>query len=208
MKRTAVVLLAAVLIAAATAERVRAQSNFGFELDFGYTGMGGDFGKVLSGGWVAEANLDYGKSNFRYGLGVELVSLSLEEPYQNESVAKVGFHLYTTYLFPVGSKVRPYVQGRIGSVRLTPEGETFAGVALAESEEEEEEGENQAPRAEGFEAGLLGGVTYAVSRTVSVDLSAVFSLWSTEDVDLSAIGLGNVDSGNSWSIRLGLRWKP
>jgi hypothetical protein len=201
---------AALAIASLAASPLQAQSKFAFEGTFGYTGLGGDYGKVLSGGWVAEFNIDYHLHAFRYGIGYEVGSFDAEKPFENESVSKVGAHLYATYLIQVGGKIKPFITGRIGSLRLRPEGETFAPEPepLSAEEETDEEGENPAPRVDGFEGAIIGGVEFALSSRFAFDVSGLFSTMSTDEVDLTAIGYGTVDKGTSWSLRVAARWRP
>jgi hypothetical protein len=210
IRRAVLVGGAALAIAALAASPLQAQSKFAFEGTFGYTGLGGDYGKVLSGGWVAEFNIDYHLRSFRYGIGYEVGSLDAEEPFEHESVSKVGAHLYATYLLPLGGKIRPFITGRLGSLRLRPEGETFAPEVepLSEEDETDEEGENPAPRVDGFEAAVVGGVEFAVSSRFAFDVSGLFSTMRTDEVDLTPIGLGKVDKGTSWSVRVAARWRP
>jgi hypothetical protein len=195
---------------AAAAVPLQAQSRFGFQFDLGYTGLAGDYGKVLDGGWVAEFNVDYQARSFRYGFGFEVASLDVEAPFEEESVSKVGAHLSAIYLIPTGPRIKPFLGLRIGSLRLRPEGETFAPEPepLQQAEEDGEEGENPAPRVDGFEGAAIGGLEIAVSRKVAFQVAGLYSYMKTDEVDLSAIDLGFVDKGTSWSLRASVRWKP
>lgn len=200
---------ACVVLLAISATPLEAQSRFGFQFDLGYTGLGGDYGDVLKGGWVAEFNGDYQVGQFRYGFGFEVASYDVEEPYEDESVSKVGAHLSAVYLIPVGSRIKPLVGLRIGSLRLRPEGETFAPEPEpAQQAEEGEEGENPAPRVDGFEGAAIGGVEFALSPKFAFQVAGLYSYMSTDQVDLTAIDLGLVDKGTSWSLRVSARWKP
>ncbi len=193
---------------------LQAQSRFGFQFDLGYTGLGGDYGDVLTGGWVAEFNVDYQIRPFRYGFGFEVASLDVDkdvvgESFEDESVSKVGAHLSAVYLIPVGSRIKPLVGLRIGSLRLRPEGETFAPEPEPRPRGKEgEEGENPAPRVDGFEGAAIGGVEFALSPKFAFQVAGLYSYMSTDQVDLTAIDLGLVDKGTSWSLRVSARWKP
>jgi opacity protein-like surface antigen len=186
----------------------RAQENgavFGFE--FGYKEMGGDLGKLLDGGIVGEYAFAYQANSFRYGLAFNLVSFDVSG--FDESVSQVGANLYATWMIKQGTGILPYLQVRIGGVRYRPEGDTFAPDSMeATTTAEGEEGENAADAVNGFEGGLLAGAEFALSQKFAIDLSAGFSFISTEEVDLSAIGLGSVGKGTAWTVRLGLRWDP
>lgn len=200
---------ASVALLAATAAPVKAQSRFGFQFDFGYAGLAGNYGDVLKGGWVAEFNVDYQVRAFRYGFGFEVVSFDVQEPFPDESVSKVGAHLSAIYLIPTGAKIRPFLGLRIGSLRLRPEGETFAPEPEpAQAEGEGEEGENPAPRVDGFEGAAIGGVEFTVTPRFAFQFAGLYSYMKTDGVDLSAIELGTVDKGTSWSVRVSARWKP
>ena len=196
-------------LTAMSAAPLSAQSRFGFQFDLGYTGLAGDYGEVLTGGWVAEFNVDYQVRAFRYGFGFEVASLDVEAPFEDESVSKVGAHLSALYLIPAGSGVKPFLGLRVGSLRLRPEGETFAPEPEpAQAEDGGEEGENPAPRVDGFEGAAMGGVEFAVSPKFAFHVAGLYSYMKTDEVDLSAIDLGTVDKGTSWSVRVSARWKP
>lgn len=193
----------------ASARPLDAQSRFGFQFDFGYTGLAGDYGEVLQGGWVAEFNVDYQVHALRYGFGFEVASFDVEEPFQDESVSKVGAHISALYLIPTGSRTRPFLGLRIGSLRLRPEGETFTPEPEpAQAEDGGEEGENPAPRVDGFEGAALGGIEFSFSPKFALQVAGLYSYMKTDEVDLSAIDLGTVDKGSSWSLRVSARWKP
>jgi opacity protein-like surface antigen len=207
--RVRIASVALVALLAASVSEARAQENgavFGFEL--GYKEMGGDLGKLLDGGIVGEYAFAYQAGSFRYGLAFNLVSLDVSG--FDESVSQVGANLYATWMIKQGTRVLPYLQLRIGGVRYRPEGDTFAppDTVQTAASTEGEEGENAADAVNGFEGGLLAGAEFALSKKFTIDLSAGFSFISTEDVDLSAIGLGSVGKGNAWTVRLGLRWDP
>lgn len=197
------------VLAMASPAPLQAQSRFGFQFDFGYAGLAGDYGDVLKGGWVAEFNVDYQTRSIRYGFGFEVASFDVQDPFPDESVSKVGAHLSAIYMFPTGTKVRPLLGLRIGSLRLRPEGETFAPEPLpAQADGQGEEGENPAPRVDGFEGAAIGGIEFSVSPKFAFQVAGLYSYMKTDEVDLSAIDLGTVDKGTSWSLRVSARWKP
>ncbi len=189
------------------AGEVRAQDGVVFGFELGYKEMGGGLGDVLDGGIIGEYSFVYQKGRFRYGLAFNLVSLDVVEPF-DESVSQVGASLLWTWLIKQGTSVLPYLELRLGGVRYRPEGDTFAPEEPVQLDQDEDEGKNAADAVDGFEGSLLGGAEFAISKKLAIDLSAAFSFISTEEVDLSAIGLGPVDSGTAWSVRLGLRWNP
>jgi hypothetical protein len=200
-----VTFLAAACLATLQAGDLRGQNGVVFDFLLGYKSMSGDLGGIVDAGVVAEFDFAYQKNAFRYGIAINLVSLDVVEPHQEESVSQVGLSLFATWLIKRESRVLPYLQLRAGTVRYRPEGETFEP---QEPAAEQEEGENVADPVTGFEGGLTGGFEFAVSPKFAIDLSAVFSYIITEAVDLSAIGLEPADKGTAWSIRIGTRWNP
>jgi len=74
--------------------------------------------------------------------------------------------------------------------------------------QEGEEGENPAPRVDGFEGAAIGGIEFAVSPKFAFQVAGLYSYMKTDEVDLTAINLGFVDKGTSWSLRVSARWKP
>lgn len=205
LRQTAVTLVGVVCLATLQATDLRGQDGLVFDFLLGYKSMSGDLGDVLDAGVVAEYDFAYQKNAFRYGMAFNLVSLDVVEPFEDESVSQVGFSLFATWLIKRESKVLPYLQLRLGTVRYRPEGETFEPPEPAAGQDE---GENVAEPVTGFEGGLMGGLEFAVSSKLAVDLSAVFSYIATEAVDLSAIGFDPMDNGTAWSIRIGTRWNP
>jgi opacity protein-like surface antigen len=200
-----IALMVAAGLSAIDASDLRAQNGIVFGFQFGYKGMAGDLGQILDGGIVGEYNFAYQAGKFRYGIAFNLVSLDVTG--FDESVSQVGAGLYATWLIKRDTRVLPYLQVRVGGVRFRPEGDTFAPPDTANAEVDEE-GENPADRVDGFEGSLLAGAEFAVSKKFAIDLSAGYSFISTEEVDLSAIGLEPVKRGSAWTARLGVRWNP
>ncbi len=204
-KLVGIALMAAACLSAVDASDLRAQNGVVFGFQFGYKEMGGDLGKILDGGIVGEYDFGYQSGKFRYGIAFNLASLDVAG--FDESVSQVGGNLYATWLIKRDTRVLPYLQLRLGGVRYRPEGDTFAPPDTANSEVDEE-GENAADPVNGFEGSLLAGGEYKLSQKFAIDLSAGFSFISTEEVDLSAIGLEPVKRGTAWTARLGVRWNP
>jgi len=201
--------MAVACLTALDASEIQAQDGFLFNFELGYKEMAGDLGDILDGGIVGEYAFQYQKNHFRYGLAFNLVSLDVADI--DESVSQVGANLLFSWMIKQDTKLLPYLQLRIGGVRYRPEGDTFAPedtLPASESVDESEEGENAADAVNGFEGTLLAGTEFAISSKFALDLSAGFSFISTDEIDLSAIGLDPIGSGTAWTVRLGLRWNP
>ncbi len=212
MLRTARVLLIGAAALGLSAGPLQAQKGFGFEAFGGYTGLTGEYGDILGGGVVAEGNGYYQTGAFRFGSGINSVSIDVDEPIEIESWAQIGIHAYVSYLLARQSKLKPYVQGRVGWVRFTPEDHRVEEGAdileLLAQEEEPEEGENTSPRVNGVNLGGVAGLEYSVTRRVAVDLSALYTYVSTERVDNLPETAEPPESGGIWSVRFGVRWTP
>ncbi len=211
VKRAVTLISVALVVLFGAQAEVRGQDRYisngvVFSFQLGYKGMAGDLGSVLDGGVVGEYGFAYQSGRFRFGLAFNLVSLDIADV--DESVSQVGATLFAKYVLRPESRVQPYGELRLGGVRYRPEGETFVPEEPPVNGEEEPEGENPADAVNGFEGGLLAGVELAISRKVAFDLSGAFSYVATEEVDLTAVGLGTVDKGTAWSLRLGVRWLP
>jgi hypothetical protein len=186
-------LLAVVCLAASGADDLRAQNGVVFDFHLGYKGMAGDLGEILDGGGgvVGEIDFSYQANAFRYGIGFNLVSLDIVEPYDSLSVSQVAVNGFAQWLIRPQARLIPYLELRAGFMT-----------------DPDEEGENPGTSVSGFEGVLGAGVEYFITPWFALDLSAAFSYISTEEVDLSAIGLDPIGKGTAYSVRLGATWKP
>jgi hypothetical protein len=195
-------LLAVVCLAASGADDLRAQNGVVFDFHLGYKGMAGDLGEILDGGVVGEIDFSYQANAFRYGIGFNLVSLDIVEPYDSLSVSQVAVNGFAQWLIRPQARLIPYLELRAGFIRYRPEGDAFGET------DPDEEGENPGTSVSGFEGVLGAGVEYFITPWFALDLSAAFSYITTEEVDLSAIGLDPIGKGTAYSVRLGATWKP
>ncbi len=207
LKRARIPLIA-IAVLCSSADQLHAQKGFGFEAFAGYTGLTGEYGSVLDGGVFAEGNGYYQTGHIRFGSGINVASLDVADPIEIESWAQVELHAYVAYfLARQAAKVKPYVQGRVGWVRFTPEDHRVEeGVSIEGLLAQEEEGENTSPRVNGVDVGGVAGLEYSLSRRVSLDLSALFTYITTQKVENLPETAEPPQSGGFWSVRFGVRW--
>jgi hypothetical protein len=172
-----------------------------FDFAMGYKGMSGDLGQVLDGGVVGEFGFAYQANAFRYGLAINLASIDIVQPYDSLSVSQVlATGTVAWMVLPAGSNLQPYGELRLGIVRYRPEGDAFG--------EPPEEGENPGSSVNGLDITGVIGLEYFFTENVGVDVSGSFSFITTDEIDLSAIGLEPIGKGTAWSARLGVVWRP
>jgi hypothetical protein len=186
--------------------QLAAQTGFSFSVAMGYTGVSGDWGTILKDGIDADINISYLWRHMRFGAGAYYVSYNLESPLEEESISNVSLHASFGYVFLLG-RVRPYLQLRGVYQRLRAEGHHFDPEPTP-PEEGEEEGENPAPRRNGTGGTLVGGVEIVLTRNITLDPNAWYSVSQTEDLDLTEFGGPVISKGQSWGIRLGITWYP
>ncbi len=200
-------LIGAALLLAVNAPDVLAQqeqrSGFGFSGLLGWSSIGGDYGELLTSGIPAEGAVWYQPSRWRFGFAIHVASYDVVEPFDNQSVSQVELDLFATFLFVRGSPVQPYAQVRVGATRLRPEGALFdpnpppPGVPP---------GENPAPSETGFVGGLALGAETWITKNLAVDLSALFSGFSTQAFDVPVLGITDLSSGSTVGFRAGFVW--
>jgi opacity protein-like surface antigen len=194
VSRSAVLTAAALLLSAGG---LQAQSHFGWKANLGYSTAGGDIGKLLDDGWAGELNGFYQTNGgIRIGLGTTAISYTMEEPLQSDSWTRISAFALGSYVFRLQSPFKPYIQGRVGYIRLTPDKRDEAGEKLPFVD-----------RSDGLELGLVGGSEYMLGDKWGLDLSLKYSYLSvsdmlTADPDLPP-GL-TIENGHTWTIRLGM----
>lgn len=197
--RRFVLALALVGVVAAPAQ---AQRGFAFSVDFGYTGVeGGNWADVMKDGIHAEIMLDYlFDSGVILGAGYYFVSYNLQPAFGDESISNVQPQAALGYVFDLG-KVRPYAQIRGTILRLRVEGHK-------ETTPPDEEGENTSEQRWGTGATLMLGTEFTPWRVLTFDLAGWYGAFTTQELDLSAIGGGVIDEGRAWGVQLGIKWYP
>ena len=201
IKRVALVLLAVLCLVGQGPVDLRAQNGLVFDFAMGYKGVSGDLGQILDGGVVGEFAFSYQANAFRYGIAINLVSIDIVEPFDSLSVSQVlASGLVTWMILPPESSLQPYGEFRLGIVRYRPEGEAFG--------EPPGEGENPGDSVNGLEIMGVVGLEYFFTEKVGLDISGAFSFITTDEIDLSAIGLEPIGKGTAWSARLGVVWRP
>jgi hypothetical protein len=177
--------------------------GLGFDMKWGYSEIGGDWGEVLTDGTDWEFDIFYGLEHVRLGWGLNMVSYDLtEELGEIDSASQVGMQFSLAYPFRQISFFRPYLEARLTWDRFRPE-EHVEGFP-----DEEEEGENNAPTYSGWGGTAVGGLMIPFTPTVLADVSARYGVISTSEADLGYLGLPTVSSGNRWGVRVGLVWYP
>lgn len=206
MRRTPFILALALLVFATPA---RAQNGVVFSGLLGWESVGGDLGRVLDQGITAEFSAFYRFGDWRAGLGVNVVSYSFEDVElppdvedPSQSASRVAAQAQFAWFVPVSWRARPYVEGRLGYVRLKPESADFY------EHPPEEEGEVPTPRYAGVSATLRVGVEIPVLEKWNLDISGVVGVLSTEEVDLTPVDLGTASGASSWGVLVGTTFYP
>jgi hypothetical protein len=113
------------LAAATLAEPSRAWHLYG---GLGYGGAGGGYGEFLEEPIQFELRIakQTGSGAWRFGAGLQFGSLDMKPPYQDqEEWAHLETFATLTRVFRPHARVRPYLQGRVGIVRIHPRSELF-----------------------------------------------------------------------------------
>lgn len=175
----------------------------------GWESVGGDLGQVLDQGITAEFAGFYRFGDWRAGIGVNIVSYSFEDvplPPDVEDPAQTAHRVTAqaqfAWFIPVSWKARPYVEGRLGYARLKPESADFY------EEPPEEEGDVPTPRYNGLSATLRAGVEIPVLRKWNLDVSGVFGVLSTDEVDLTPVDLGTASGASTFGVLIGTTFYP
>lgn len=180
-----------------TAGGLQAQSHFGWKANLGYGAATGDIGKLLDAGWAGELNLFYQTNGaFRVGFGTTAQSYDMEEPLQDDSWTRISAFALASFVFARQSRLHPYVQGRIGYIRWTPDKRDESGETLPFVD-----------RADGFELGLVGGAEYMLAAKWGLDMSLKYDYLSVSNMLTADPELppgASIENGQTWTIRLGL----
>jgi hypothetical protein len=133
----------------------------------------------------------------RAGAGANWASFDMDD--QEASWNQLRFHLLAGYALRVTERLRPYAEARLTFRRLRPEDDRYFGA------EEEELLRDFVTSGWGPE-GVLG-TEITINRALAVDVSGAVSAFSLSP-DLSAEGLGPIDSGQTWRFHVGVAWFP
>src|SRR5262245_50416999 len=179
-------------------------ARWGFFFNLGWGTNGGGFHPALEKPVSGEFGIVRTRDPWRFGLGMSFSSLTMPPPYQDEK--EWGFQevlLTGARLFRRESRLRPYLQARLGVARLHPRSLLFTMNPLPP---DFKVGDSPTKASNGFSVGLVPGVEWRLSRDVSLDLSALIDLYRVADTDLSPVGAGSASSGGHAVARVGLLW--
>lgn len=173
-----------------------AQEGLGFHFAFGWQDTAGDLGDVFEPGVDAEFSVTAPAGPVRMGGGANLVSFDVSG--QPASFSQVQLHVLLAYPFRLTDEIRPYAQARVTHRRLRPEDDRYNG------------GEDALLRdfvASGWGVEGVVGALLMLSPRASLDVSGALAPFSVSP-NLSAEGLGPVDSGISLRVHAGISWFP
>jgi hypothetical protein len=185
----------------------------------GYGGAGGGYGEFLKEPiqWELRIAKSYGNGAWRFGGGLQFGSMA---PDSNPGIPpdvlndwlndKEWAHLETfgtvTRVFNPQGSFRPYLQGRVGLVRIHPRSELFYNKEVPP--EGLEPGESPTLATNGIGFTVQPGFELYLGRTISLDVGAFWTWYHTKEYDLSPIGLEPVSNGQEYGVRVGLAWQP
>ncbi len=198
-RRAGLALAFAIALLATTTTALLAQSKFGFEATLGYVNTGGGYATVMDDAIAGEAIITYGTGDLKVGFVGNVASYTLVSAYDGQHWWKVGFAGSLTWFASTTSNFRPFVHARVGIINLKPEGEGFG-----------REGDSfpSIDKIFGWEGGVAAGAELWVAPKFGFTVSGLFTLYSTDDADLSDVGLASINSGSGVGFRFGFVFKP
>jgi hypothetical protein len=165
----------------------------------------GEYGDVLGEPVSFELSLAKERGAWRFGSALEFASLVMRPPFAGqEDWSRMGMYGLATRVFQRDTRVRPYVQGRLGLSRVHPRSEVLHDI----SPEDFGRGHNPTHATNGIAFALLPGVEIDVHSTVALDLSAAWIAYKTGSLRLTRIGHEPVSAGREWQLRGGVVWRP
>ena len=174
----------------------------------GWETVSGGASQVLDPGITGEFDIYYHIGHFRTGIGVNVVSYGVNTDNLPpvvaelaEGISRVTLNLLVGYKFITTGSLRPYVEGRIGYIRLKPEWNYWLDIP-------EEPGENTQDRETGVQYALRGGLEIPFARKWSADVSAIWSAFNISEVEGNAAGLESFDSGSTLGFLIGTSFYP
>ena len=203
----------AVALVPCGAGRVRAQDELppGAHRDWGVSwlirggGAGSGYGEFLENALAWDLDIYRQRGDWRFGAGLTFGSLDMKPPYEHEP-EWAHFETYglATRVFRNRETLRPYVQGRLGFVRMHPRSEIF----LKKPVEELEPGESPTDAVNGLGISVIPGLELDVVPGLAIDVSTYFNTYVTAQYDLSPIGRLDTGEGVEWGGRIGATWRP
>ena len=211
MKRDA--LLACALLAgllcpqtASAQERLDGEApRWSFAFNLGAGGVSGDFVSALELPLTGEYVLRRTTGDWRMGFGVSFGSFAMKAPYDDE--LEWGYQrtfVSAARSFGGSARLRPYLEGRLGVVRMHPRSELFTVSPLPP---DFEIGDSPTKPGNGLFAGVAPGLEWRLGHSIAVDLSVLGSYHTVGEMDLSPVGQPSASSGIDWQARFGLVWE-
>ncbi|HXK09185.1 MAG TPA: DUF3943 domain-containing protein [Vicinamibacteria bacterium] len=192
------------------------EAGWGFNLSLGYGGINGDFSTSLQKPVSGDFSLFRKSGPWRFGAGLSFGSFVLRSPYSEvpPQVTIVGYpvgndwafhqiYLSAARMFRLQHAVRPYLQVRGGIARMHPRSLVFAPNPIPADFVPES---SPTKATNGFSVGVIPGIEWRLSRSISLDTSFSWTYFDTGSYDLSAVGLPPESWGEAWEARLGITW--
>lgn len=178
---------------------------------FGFGGAGGGYGDFLEKPTLFEIQIARASKggSWRFGGGLQFGSMDLQPSViprtanpDQEEWAHLEPYLLATRVFNPNGNFRPYLQGRIGIVRMHPRSELFNTIEV------EEPGDSPTKPANGIGFTLQPGFEWYVAKTISLNVGAYWNFYHTSEYDLSPINMPPVSDGQEYGLRVGVAWQP
>jgi hypothetical protein len=184
---------------------------------FGFGAADGKYGDVLqkplqwevriakesaSGAWRFGAGLQFGSTDPAEDPNIPPDTLALWLP--DKEWARLETSFSARRVFNPRADFRPYLEARVGLVRVHPRSALFYN----KPPEGLEPGESPTRATNGV--GFTGQTGFEVALGPKLALDAGFwgTYYKTGAYDMSPLGLPDVDSGFEWGGRVGLTWRP
>jgi len=184
------------------------RTRWGFFFNLGAGDQSGDFANQLEKGTTGEFGLLREKGDWRHGLSLSFGSWGMVPPYDNEP--EWGFQridFLAQRMFHRGSAWRPYLEGRVGIVRLHPRSELFNVIDPANPPADYKIGDSTTKASNGVHIGVMPGLEWDLNQHVALDVSLLLDYYKVQKTDLSPVGgPKDASSGFDWQARLGLLW--
>jgi hypothetical protein len=173
----------------------------------GYGAAGGGYGAFLEEPVQFELRIakSYRNGSWRLGGGLQFGSLDMLPPYEEQ---KEWAHLETfgtvTRVFRPQESFRPYLQGRVGLVRIHPRSEIFYN----KPSKDLEPGESPTLATNGVGFTVQPGFELGLGKGLALDVGAFWTYYHTKEYNLDPIDRPPVSDGQEYGVRVGLAWQP